>query len=185
MPRSISIIACGKLGSSLLLTATLVRRPSGAAGLPICVRGSLSVPAMAIAAPDDALLSAMLIKQFRDRQINLGADVVRLSSSPRGTIAGCHPQTRERARSRIARGRTPHYGRAGPTRCWKIRAFLLQPSLGLRWPYTPLSSLLMQPRISACRVISHGSTKRQWNRCRKAGSRLPTWSCATLPHPRA
>ena len=35
-----------------------------------------SVPAVAIAAPDDELLSALLIKQFRDRQVALGADVV-------------------------------------------------------------------------------------------------------------
>jgi len=32
--------------------------------------------AAALAAPDDALLSAMLVKQFRDRQINVGSDVI-------------------------------------------------------------------------------------------------------------
>lgn len=36
----------------------------------------LSIPAIAIAAPDDALLSALLIKQFRDRQIDIGMDVI-------------------------------------------------------------------------------------------------------------
>lgn len=35
-----------------------------------------SVPAIAIAAPDDELLSALMIKQFRDRQIDLSTDVV-------------------------------------------------------------------------------------------------------------
>jgi len=35
-----------------------------------------SVPAVAIAAPDDTLLSALLIKQFRDRQIDISLDVV-------------------------------------------------------------------------------------------------------------
>ncbi|MDX2028684.1 MAG: DnaA/Hda family protein [Alphaproteobacteria bacterium] len=36
----------------------------------------LAAPCAAIAAPDDELVSAMLIKQFRDRQITLGMDVV-------------------------------------------------------------------------------------------------------------
>ena len=36
----------------------------------------LSVPSVAIKAPDDALLSALLIKQFRDRQIDVSSDVV-------------------------------------------------------------------------------------------------------------
>lgn len=36
----------------------------------------LSVPAAGIAAPDDELVSALLIKQFSDRQVDLGADVI-------------------------------------------------------------------------------------------------------------
>ena|ERR1700722_10743701 len=35
-----------------------------------------SIPAVAIKGPDDELISALLIKQFRDRQIDLGADVL-------------------------------------------------------------------------------------------------------------
>ena len=35
-----------------------------------------SVPAIAIAAPDDELLTALLIKQFRDRQIDISMDVI-------------------------------------------------------------------------------------------------------------
>ncbi len=46
-----------------------------------------SIPAVALAAPDDALLAGLLIKQFRDRQIDIGMDVVdylipRLSRTP-------------------------------------------------------------------------------------------------------
>ena len=36
----------------------------------------LSVPAVALGAPDDMLLSVLLIKQFRDRQIDIGLDVI-------------------------------------------------------------------------------------------------------------
>ncbi len=36
----------------------------------------LSVPAVALTAPDDDLMAALLIKQFRDRQIDIGMDVV-------------------------------------------------------------------------------------------------------------
>jgi DnaA regulatory inactivator Hda len=36
----------------------------------------LSIPAIALGAMDDALSSALLIKQFRDRQIDIGMDVV-------------------------------------------------------------------------------------------------------------
>lgn len=35
-----------------------------------------AAPAVAIAAPDDELLSALIIKQFRDRQIDIGTDVI-------------------------------------------------------------------------------------------------------------
>lgn len=49
-----------------------------------------SIPAIALGAPDDALLSALLIKQFRDRQIDISMDVVdfllpRVTRTP-GTI---------------------------------------------------------------------------------------------------
>jgi DnaA regulatory inactivator Hda len=36
----------------------------------------LSVPAVPLAPPDDELLTALLIKQFRDRQIDIGTDVI-------------------------------------------------------------------------------------------------------------
>ena len=36
----------------------------------------LASPAVALAAPDDALLSALMIKQFRDRQLEVGAEVI-------------------------------------------------------------------------------------------------------------
>lgn len=35
-----------------------------------------SCPAVAVAAPDDALMAALLVKQFRDRQIAVGDDVI-------------------------------------------------------------------------------------------------------------
>lgn len=35
-----------------------------------------SCPAVAVAAPDDALMAALLVKQFRDRQIVVGDDVI-------------------------------------------------------------------------------------------------------------
>jgi DnaA regulatory inactivator Hda len=35
-----------------------------------------SIPAVAIAPPDDALLAALLVKQFRDRQIEIGPELV-------------------------------------------------------------------------------------------------------------
>jgi DnaA regulatory inactivator Hda len=36
----------------------------------------LAAPSTALAAPDDTLLSAMLMKQFRDRQINVSSEVI-------------------------------------------------------------------------------------------------------------
>jgi len=36
----------------------------------------LAAPSTTLAPPDDTLLSAMLVKQFRDRQINVGEDVI-------------------------------------------------------------------------------------------------------------
>lgn len=60
---------------SLLLTGTLppAQWRIGLADLRSRLLASLCA---AIGVPDDALVSAMLIKQFRDRQINLGTDVV-------------------------------------------------------------------------------------------------------------
>ncbi|MDP9128264.1 MAG: DnaA/Hda family protein [Pseudomonadota bacterium] len=59
----------------LLLTSASAPAQWGM-GLPDLRSRLLSVPAIPLAAPDDQLLSAMLIKQFRDRQISLGKDVI-------------------------------------------------------------------------------------------------------------
>ncbi len=45
-------------------------------GLPDLRSRLASIPAIAIAAPDDALIEALLIKHFHDRQIEIGADVL-------------------------------------------------------------------------------------------------------------
>lgn len=67
----------------LLLTAEQAPAQWGTHGgensgiqLPDLKSRLLSVPAIAIKAPDDVLLTALLIKQFRDRQIDIGTDVV-------------------------------------------------------------------------------------------------------------
>src|SRR5581483_7199049 len=36
----------------------------------------LAAPAVPLAAPDDALLSALMLKQFNDRQLDVGAEVI-------------------------------------------------------------------------------------------------------------
>jgi DnaA regulatory inactivator Hda len=62
-------------GGTLLLTAH--RAPAQwNIGLPDLRSRLLAAPAIALAPPDDALLAALLIKQFRDRQIDIGMDVV-------------------------------------------------------------------------------------------------------------
>ncbi len=46
-------------------------------GLPDLMSRLRAMPAQEIAAPDDALLAAMLVKLFADRQLSVGEDVVR------------------------------------------------------------------------------------------------------------
>jgi chromosomal replication initiation ATPase DnaA len=60
---------------SLLLTLT---RGAGQAGfvLPDLRSRLLTLPAAALGAPDDLLLEALIVKQFRDRQVALDAGVV-------------------------------------------------------------------------------------------------------------
>lgn len=60
---------------SLLLTSSLAPAQWGIALADLRSRLA-TIPAVALAAPDDELLSALIIKQFRDRQIDLGMDVV-------------------------------------------------------------------------------------------------------------
>lgn len=65
----------GETRGFLLLTAT--QAPAQwKLGLPDLRSRLTSVPTAAIAVIDDELLSALLIKQFRDRQIGLGMEVV-------------------------------------------------------------------------------------------------------------
>jgi DnaA regulatory inactivator Hda len=45
-------------------------------GLPDLRSRLLAAPAVPLAAPDDALLSALMLKQFNDRQLDVGADVI-------------------------------------------------------------------------------------------------------------
>ncbi len=61
--------------SFLLLTATLAPAQWNLGLADLRSRLS-SIPSVAIAAPDEELLSAMLLKQFMDRQIDLGIEVV-------------------------------------------------------------------------------------------------------------
>jgi len=60
---------------SLLLA---MQKPVGQAGfvLPDLRSRLLTLPAANLGAPDDALLAALIVKQFRDRQIDLDAGVV-------------------------------------------------------------------------------------------------------------
>ncbi|HUY68604.1 MAG TPA: DnaA/Hda family protein [Alphaproteobacteria bacterium] len=62
-------------GGSMLLTA---RRPPAHwnIALPDLRSRLLAAPAIALLPPDDDLLIALLVKQFRDRQIDIGAEVV-------------------------------------------------------------------------------------------------------------
>lgn len=63
------------IGGFLLLTSE--KAPAlWAIKLPDLRSRLSSIPAIAIGAPDDSLLLGLLIKQFRDRQIDISADVV-------------------------------------------------------------------------------------------------------------
>ena len=76
---------CEKRGY-LLLTAA--RPPQQwEIGLPDLRSRLLSMPSIAVTAPDDDLLAALLIKQFRDRQIDISMDLIdyllpRITRSP-------------------------------------------------------------------------------------------------------
>lgn len=62
-------------GGTLLLTATLppVRWP---VTLPDLRSRLLALPSVAVGAPDDGLIEAVMVKQFADRQVRVGPDVV-------------------------------------------------------------------------------------------------------------
>jgi chromosomal replication initiation ATPase DnaA len=62
-------------GGSLLLTMLQSAGYSGFT-LPDLHSRLLSLPTAALAAPDDELLSALIVKQFRDRQVTLDSGVV-------------------------------------------------------------------------------------------------------------
>jgi chromosomal replication initiation ATPase DnaA len=64
-----------ELGRLLLLTARTAPA-SWNVGLPDLRSRLLAMPVAAIGAPDDALLAALLVKLFMDRQIRIGEDVV-------------------------------------------------------------------------------------------------------------
>jgi chromosomal replication initiation ATPase DnaA len=68
--------ACREEGISLLLTA---RRPPAAASIALADLRSrlIATLAVAIGAPDDALLAAVLVKHFADRQLRVAPEVVR------------------------------------------------------------------------------------------------------------
>lgn len=75
----------------LLLTAHTAPAQWGIQ-LPDLSSRLLASPAAALTGPDDALLSALMIKQFRDRQLDVGADVIdfllpRLTRTPEATRA--------------------------------------------------------------------------------------------------
>ncbi|MGE3622476.1 MAG: DnaA/Hda family protein [Bdellovibrionales bacterium] len=59
----------------LLLTARLAPA-QWRIGLPDLRSRLLAAPAIALGAPDDELLSALMLKQFGDRQLAVGADVI-------------------------------------------------------------------------------------------------------------
>lgn len=62
-------------GGTLLLTATLppVRWP---VALPDLRSRLLALPSVAVGGPDDALIEAVMIKQFADRQVRVAPDVI-------------------------------------------------------------------------------------------------------------
>ena len=64
-----------ELGRFLLLTARAVPL-AWAVGLPDLRSRLLAMPVAAIGAPDDALLAALLVKLFADRQLRVGEEVV-------------------------------------------------------------------------------------------------------------
>jgi chromosomal replication initiation ATPase DnaA len=63
-------------GHSLLLTGSLPPA-QWRYGLPDLMSRLKAMPAVGLAAPDDALLAAVLVKLFSDRQLHVGEDVVR------------------------------------------------------------------------------------------------------------
>ena len=63
-------------GHGLLLTGSAAPARWGF-GLPDLMSRLKAMPAQEIAAPDDALLAALLVKLFADRQLNVGEDVVK------------------------------------------------------------------------------------------------------------
>jgi DnaA regulatory inactivator Hda len=67
--------ACLEAGGSLLVTA---RAPAGAWPVELSdLRSRLrALPAVAVEAPDDPLLAALLVKQFADRQLRVGPEVI-------------------------------------------------------------------------------------------------------------
>jgi DnaA regulatory inactivator Hda len=67
--------ALAEAGGTLLLTARAAPARWGL-GLPDLDSRLRAAPAVAIGDPDDALLSAVLVKQMSDRQLEVGAEVV-------------------------------------------------------------------------------------------------------------
>ena len=96
---------------SLLLT---MAQGAGQAGfvLPDLRSRLLALPAVTLGAPDDALLSALIVKQFRDRQIAIEAGVVDLSDNARRTRRRRHSQPGRTARPRRIGRRAQDYGGA-------------------------------------------------------------------------
>jgi chromosomal replication initiation ATPase DnaA len=66
---------CAAQGSALLMTAASLPRDWGL-GLPDLISRVQSAPLARLDAPDDALLSAVLVKLFADRQVSVDATLI-------------------------------------------------------------------------------------------------------------
>lgn len=82
--------AVGERGGHLLLTAR--QAPAlWRLGLPDLVSRLRAIPAVALGAPDDAVLGAVMVKLFADRQLEVGEDVLAyLLARIERSFAGAH-----------------------------------------------------------------------------------------------
>ena len=90
-------------GAFVLLTARDRAGAAGASALPDLASRLRALPAVALAAPDDALLRAVIVKLFADRQLAVDESLVAYLAHPdRALVRGARAAAVERARPRGA-----------------------------------------------------------------------------------
>ena len=111
---------CGEAGASLLIVAREAPA-SWPIALPDLASRLRAAPSVSIALPDDALLAAVLVKHFADRQVRVSPGGHRLSRAPDGALVrrcrragrAARPAFAQRRPSDRHRARPPCPGRGG------------------------------------------------------------------------